>query len=284
MDFLTQNVTNSGLSVLMAGSMAYVWWRHRELEAFRYWMIGALSFVVADLLFAMRPRLPILLDPVLSTAAVTFGYLFVLFGIWRFVDEAPRTTLAIALGVAHAVALAALVFFGASVEVRVVVNSVVWAILTATAMLSLTAARARLGESVVMLPSIVCGIQVVVMGARVVIATSAIQQWSAGAAFERLVSLSLLETSLFIVAIFMSLLIAEMLRRQAALQKALTDVSVLSGMLPICAWCKKVRDDQGYWNQLERFIASHTPVDFTHGICPDCAAQHMAEGKDAAHD
>lgn len=55
------------------------------------------------------------------------------------------------------------------------------------------------------------------------------------------------------------------------LQKALAEVKTLSGLLPICSNCKKIRDDQGYWNQIETYIASHSSANFTHGICPECA-------------
>ena len=54
------------------------------------------------------------------------------------------------------------------------------------------------------------------------------------------------------------------------LQEALAKVKTLSGLLPICAWCKKVRDDKGYWNQVEIYIMKHADVTFTHGFCPDC--------------
>jgi len=49
-------------------------------------------------------------------------------------------------------------------------------------------------------------------------------------------------------------------------------VKTLSGLLPICAKCKKIRDDNGYWNQIEAFISAHSDADFTHGICPDCSS------------
>jgi PAS domain S-box-containing protein len=54
------------------------------------------------------------------------------------------------------------------------------------------------------------------------------------------------------------------------LQKALDDVKTLSGLLPICMSCKKVRDDKGYWNQIELYIRDHSEADFSHGICPEC--------------
>lgn len=55
------------------------------------------------------------------------------------------------------------------------------------------------------------------------------------------------------------------------LEKALNDVRELSGMLPICSSCKKIRDDEGYWNQIESYIRKHTNADFSHGLCPGCA-------------
>ena len=57
------------------------------------------------------------------------------------------------------------------------------------------------------------------------------------------------------------------------LQEALSQVKTLSGLLPICASCKKIRDDQGYWTQVEVYVREHSEADFTHSICPDCAAK-----------
>jgi AmiR/NasT family two-component response regulator len=54
------------------------------------------------------------------------------------------------------------------------------------------------------------------------------------------------------------------------LQAALAKVKMLSGLLPICASCKKIRDDQGYWQQVEVYIQNHSEVEFSHGFCPDC--------------
>ncbi|MBW8004007.1 MAG: hypothetical protein FVQ80_18765 [Planctomycetes bacterium] len=54
------------------------------------------------------------------------------------------------------------------------------------------------------------------------------------------------------------------------LRKALNDVKQLRGLLPICAECKKIRDDEGYWHQVETFIRNHSQADFSHSICPEC--------------
>jgi hypothetical protein len=67
--------------------------------------------------------------------------------------------------------------------------------------------------------------------------------------------------------------------RTRELEETLANVKVLRGLLPICAWCKKIRDDQGYWQQIESFIRDHSEANFSHGICPACAQKAR---KDAA--
>ena len=57
----------------------------------------------------------------------------------------------------------------------------------------------------------------------------------------------------------------------AELQRALSKVKALSGLLPICASCKNIRDDRGYWKRLEEYISDHSEAEFSHGICPVCA-------------
>ena len=57
------------------------------------------------------------------------------------------------------------------------------------------------------------------------------------------------------------------------LRKALDEIKTLSGIIPICATCKKIRDDNGYWNQVEVYIRDHSDASFSHGICPDCMAK-----------
>jgi hypothetical protein len=66
-------------------------------------------------------------------------------------------------------------------------------------------------------------------------------------------------------------------QRTKELQFALANVKMLTGMLPICASCKNIRDDEGYWHQVEVYIRDHSEVEFSHGICPDCAARLYPE-------
>jgi PAS domain S-box-containing protein len=64
--------------------------------------------------------------------------------------------------------------------------------------------------------------------------------------------------------------ITEHKRTEEALKKALDDIRTLRGILPICSNCKKIRDDQGLWNSVEKYVRDHTEAEFSHGLCPDC--------------
>ncbi|RME47708.1 MAG: response regulator [Caldilineae bacterium] len=66
---------------------------------------------------------------------------------------------------------------------------------------------------------------------------------------------------------------AELEARNKELEEALAKVKTLSGLLPICANCKKIRDDEGYWQQVELYIEEHSDARFSHGLCPDCARE-----------
>ncbi len=66
----------------------------------------------------------------------------------------------------------------------------------------------------------------------------------------------------------------ELRRMNRGLQQALAEVKTLTGLLPICSGCKKIRDDKGYWNEVETYVSKHTDALFTHGICPTCTAKY----------
>jgi len=55
------------------------------------------------------------------------------------------------------------------------------------------------------------------------------------------------------------------------LQKALDEIKTLRGLIPICAWCKRIRDDKGYWDELEVYLSKHSEAVFSHGLCPECS-------------
>lgn len=71
--------------------------------------------------------------------------------------------------------------------------------------------------------------------------------------------------------------LTEIEEKNDVLQRQLKEIKVLKGFLPICASCKKIRDDKGYWTQVEKYVADHSEAKFSHGICPDCAKKLYPE-------
>lgn len=71
----------------------------------------------------------------------------------------------------------------------------------------------------------------------------------------------------------------ELAEQNRELREALEHIKTLQGIIPICSYCKKIRDDQGYWDQVETYICRHTEAEFSHSVCPDCMVKHYSHIK-----
>ncbi len=80
-----------------------------------------------------------------------------------------------------------------------------------------------------------------------------------------------------LMAIVAGAVVSERRKLTQELEEALAHVKTLKGLLPICAWCKRIRNDGGYWEEVEAYIHGHADVDFSHGICPDCMIRYKAD-------
>lgn len=81
-----------------------------------------------------------------------------------------------------------------------------------------------------------------------------------------------------IIRIMVLLFIAYLVSRTAQQTRELArEIKLLEGILPICSFCKKIRDEHNEWQQMEAYLAEHSKADFTHGVCPECAERHYGE-------
>ncbi len=76
----------------------------------------------------------------------------------------------------------------------------------------------------------------------------------------------------------------ELEKLNAELKEALDRIKTLTGLIPICAGCKKIRDDKGYWNQLEQYVEEHSDAVFSHGLCPECFQRYFPEAAKPKND
>ena len=74
-----------------------------------------------------------------------------------------------------------------------------------------------------------------------------------------------------------TVIVLTLLTGASALDRAEAQREVLSGLLPICSHCKRIRDDSGYWNQVESYVSKHSEAEFSHSLCPSCLLEHYPE-------
>lgn len=262
-------LTNIVIGVILATLMTHYWLQQRSSAIMRCWAIAAWIMTAADIFFAARPVLPFAVGRLLPTLSVTFGHVVLLFGAQHSAGLTPRWRLPlIAFGV-HAAGLLGFIFAPPAVtEFRMVFNGLIWSSFCVASALCLRRGSPYFWQSVFS-PAMAFSAQAAFHGLRVVLAS-----WFASNAWHRSVDVLQiagdLEVSFFMVALFVLLLIAHLNLRHDELMQTRAEVETLSGLLPICAWCKKVRDDDGYWRQVEDYFGRHSRVKFTHGVCLDC--------------
>jgi len=268
-------LTNIIICVILACLMTYHWQRQGRPLNMRGWMIAGWIMTVADILFALRPELPPWLARVLPTLLVTAGHGVLFLGAQRTAGLALSFRLIGIVLVLHAAGLIAFFVAGQTTNWRMVMNGLIWAGLSLASFRCL-----RSGNEVFWEPLLAPANAFLVHGVFHCLRVTAavifqVMEWPEASA--ALQTIGDLEVSFFMVALFVSLLIAHLQIRNQELAQALLEVQTLSGLLPICAWCRKVRSDDGYWQKLEEYFVSHSRVKFTHGICADCTNEQFPE-------
>jgi len=265
-------IVNLIIGAILAGLMTQHWRLESGGPSLRYWILAAWVLTVADLLFAVRPLL-VGWFRYLPTLMVTAGHATLWLAAQRTVDRPTHPRIATTIVVAHAAFLIVMLMVAPDSNVRTVVNGIVWGGLSIAAAVELRRGPEALRWTM-LVPTLVLAAQGAFHAVRTVLATRIVVAPNAdGNALVQL--LGDLEVSLFMVALFVSVLVAYLRRSNADLRNAMKDVKQLAGLLPLCAWCKKVRDDDGYWTQLEQYLEEHR-IHVTHGICESCEAKLLA--------
>jgi hypothetical protein len=236
----------------------------------RLWVAAAWTLAAADLLFALRPVTPYWVARYVPTLLVTVGHAVLLLAAQRTAGAPFRPRAVAAVVVLHAVALAIFLAVGGQSSWRTVTNGVVWGALSVVSAMALWGAAAPV-RALVRVTAIVFLAQGIFHAGRTLLALQLAGD-RALVGNEVVQLLGDLEVSLFIVALFVSVLVAYLRLGHVQLQAALDDVRQLSGLLPICAWCHNVRDDAGYWTRIERYLEERR-VSVTHSICDSCVSR-----------
>jgi hypothetical protein len=261
-------LTNIVIGVILA-ALATNYWRQRPQSAvLTCWAIAAWIMTAADILFAARPVLSHALGRFLPTLFVTLGHAVLLIGAQRTAGLPTRWRIPAAVTAIHAVGLVAFLFVNTPSNFRMVLNGVVWGGFSVASALCLRKGNSFLWQSA-FAPASAFVAHAVFHATRVGLAILfAEKDWTRASAALQVAGD--LEVSFFMVALFVGLLIAHVQVQHEELMQTRAEIQTLSKLLPICAWCKKVRDDDGYWQQVEHYFELHGGLRFTHGVCVDC--------------
>jgi len=261
-------LTDIVIGVILASLATNYWRQRRQSRLLACWAVAAWVLTLADMLFAARQVTPYAFGRLLPNVCVTIGHAVLLFGAQQTAGFAPRWRLASAAIVVHAAGLVGFLFVESPANFRMAFNGLIWGGFSVVSALCLRRGSRHFWQSV-FAPASAFFAHAAFHALRVVLAIlCAGNDWPRASAALQVASD--LEVSFFMVALFVGLLIAHLQLQHEELTRAQVEVETLSGLLPICAWCKKVRDDDGYWQQVDEYFCRHSNVRFTHGVCVDC--------------
>ncbi len=268
-------LTNILICAIIAALMTDAWLRGDHKSSLLYWMIAAWIMFGADMLFAVRPLLPASVGRTLPTILVTVGQATLLIGARVNAGKSEARALALAFVALHAVLLTGFYLWDPSSPWRRISNGVIWGTLAILSYQSLRQSAPVFWQSYTAPAKAFMAHAVFHFARAAWVAIPISDDSPAVRTFIDIVGD--LEVSFFMVALFVGLLIAHLKLRNEQLSSALAEVKTLSGLLPICAWCKKVRDDDGYWQQVDHYFRSRSKIRFSHGMCTDCADDFRKE-------
>jgi hypothetical protein len=262
-------LTNIIICAIIAALMTEAWYHSSNRASLRYWMIAGWVMLAADILFAARVILPPAIDRIAPTLLVSIGQVILCFGARIAAGKKVPYRWGSLIIAIHFVVLIAFYLLDPNSLWRRVANGLIWSGLSFFAFQSLRQSAAVFWRPLTA-PAKVFALHSIFHLVRIISALVFDKTESATIA-TTIDIMGDLEVSFFMVALFVGLLVAHVQLRNEQLTAALAEVKALSGLLPICAWCKKIRDDHGYWTQVDLYFRSRTDLKFTHGVCSDCA-------------
>lgn len=257
--------------------LTYVWFSRKTYAGFGAWTLSAWSAFAGILLIAGRGIIPDLCSVLIANLLLIATSSLILSGLLAFCGERPRHRVHAGLLLLYTLLITYLLYVRPSLQARLVFFSLGIGVL---GLLSTYMAWKRL-------PAVLHNANPLVISTLLFVSSvylaRGILSWIVPPPTENFMDpspvqgISLLVYLLGHTVLSAGLLVLNGQRVERDLQVAMDECKVLQGILPICAHCKKIRDDRGAWNQLEAYIHQHTDAEFSHGICPDCARTYFQD-------
>ncbi|MBI5520990.1 MAG: hypothetical protein HY910_00070 [Desulfarculus sp.] len=269
-DIRTLVLASGVIAVVLFVYMFHVQATRKTYPGFRLWTRGSLAAGVGLVLIALRGIVPDLLSIVLSGALILGYPLMIYRGLAAFIGQRPGWWPDIILYAVYAIITCWFTYGPISVAMRIAVISLLLSYYLARGyLLAAGPVAALLGSRNWMLIAALAGMSglFLVRGLANLLGLSQPEHFMANSTLQAVTFILSFAGQIFSATGLVSL---NMQRLEQDLSQAQHEVNLLSGLLPICANCKRIRDGQGDWHQVEAYISTRSEAKFSHGICPEC--------------
>lgn len=280
LDIRTLSFTAAVIAAILYGYMSHLQVTRKTYQGFRHWTLAALASGTGSVLVTMRGLVPELISVVSANFLIILAIMLVFRGLAIFAGARPRVWPDAGLMVVFIGLICWFTYGQASVNWRIIIFSL------CNGYYSLRAARLAAVEVAGLLRARNWQLIVTLAGMGAFFLLRAVLTFLSEQHLADFMDGGTLQVVTFLVSflvhilIFTGLIFLNIQRLELDLAKAQEELKVLGGLLPICAHCKRIRDDSGYWHQVERYITDHSQASFTHGICPQCLQEIYPEVAD----
>jgi len=277
LDFRTLTVATGAVVLALSGAMLHVRFTRHTYPGFNLWVLGSLCAAGSMLQEWAWGGRPSPAGAVLGNAMASLALALITVGLEAFLGRGRRTW-PHALAVAATLGSSALFTWGApSVPARVASGELVYAAQVAWALWLVIRGVAPLLGAHNRLLEVVLAVQGAWSVARVglLIAGDAVPSDLLSDAAAQSVSFVVFPAVTAVLVYGLTDL--NLQRLESDLRSSLEEIRTLRGIIPICAYCKQIRDDRGSWQQVEAYVSEHTDAEFSHGICPRCMEERYPE-------
>lgn len=268
-DFHTASFGNALALLIIGIGLIIIYFTRTTYPGFRRWILATFAGCAGVALFGLRGMVPTLVSVIIANAFIVGAISLIYSGFCAFNERPSRVAIHIPLFAGFLALMLLLTYWLPSTRFRtIVISAVIMFYCAALLFISLGEMRKKLGAN--WLLDIGFSIQLVWSLGRAIVVLSA---GSSSASFT--VNTGFLGTTMILamatnILTLVGLSVLNFQRTERELLDSRSELNALRGIIPICASCKRVRDDAGYWSAVENYVSSHAQVAFSHSICPEC--------------
>lgn len=258
------------ITITLWGCMLFVALTRKVYPGFKTWTIATLLNSIGMISLSLRNILPDFVTIVIANLLLTFFFVLIARGLIEFADGKQKLWLDIVPVAVISAAFLYFTYYSPNVSARVIAISLVIAALCGRNILIICKQIPLILFSTnwfLLMSLILMGGWFLLRTLFTLIFENQIVDFMSASAFQ---GLSFYISFVGNITLVIGLITMNAQRLEQDLIKAMDQVKTLTGLIPICSSCKKIRDDQGYWQEVEIYVRNHSEADFSHGLCPEC--------------